>query len=450
MRQAFRIGVAISSILIVLGATVAPSQAAAPKPGTACKTLGQKIVSGKLTYTCSQSGSRLIWSKGYKLPLRVITKTLPVAISGKAYRAVIEVMGGTGYHFCNLQKGSGLPPGYSLKPKTCVITGIGEILPSGTTQRVSPPFVIIVTDSASPKPATIRMTTSIVTYPPAPEITVLKGTCYVEVNCGSLVATATGGTLPYTFSNGSGFPPMGLFVMSQTDGAYLSGVARTPTSNPAPFQVCVTDVVDRQACKTATVDVLPAPIFIVTVTKAGDGQGAVLTNYGPINCGATCQGKYAIGSELTLTANPIAGSVFTGWAGDCTGTGSCTLKIDGNTNVKATFTLNASGTYSGTAVIPNLNVTGFTGCEASTRTMSLTIVESEGGKITGKSTIPFTGTRVGNAITVTASTTYGLRGPFVWQWDGTNLTGSLPWFCYHLDTNELVNESTYTFTYKKY
>jgi hypothetical protein len=81
--------------------------------------------------------------------------------------------------------------------------------------------------------------------------------------------------------------------------------------------------------------------------------------------------------------------------------------------------------------------------------MSLTILETEGGKITGQSSITFAGTRVGNAITVTASTNYGSRGPYVWQWDGTNLTGSLPWFCYNLSTGALYNESTYTFTYKR-
>ena len=449
MKRILHVGIATSLVLVAMGATAPPTQAAAPKPGTACKTLGQKIVSGKLTYTCTKSGTKLVWSRGYKLPLRVLTKTLPAAISGKSYRAQIEVTGGTGYHYCSLQQGSGLPPGYSLNRKTCAISGMGEILPAGTTMRISPPFVIMVADSTSPKPAVIRLTLSITTYPQPPELSVIPVTCIATVACKVLVATATGGNPPFTYSSGSGFPPMGLSVWTDVDGGYLVGVARVPTPSPQSFQVCVVDQSGRQACETATVNVEPAPTYSVTVTKAGDGQGTVVSDYGPINCGEVCQGNFAIGIDERLDARPSPGSVFTGWSGDCTGTGSCTLKIDGNKNIVATFTLNASGTYSGIAVTPNLNVSGRTGCEASTRTMSLTILETEGGKITGQSSITFAGTRVGNAITVTASTNYGSRGPYVWQWDGTNLTGSLPWFCYNLSTGALYNESTYTFTYKR-
>lgn len=448
MKLELRVGVALSTLIVVLGTTVAPSVAAAPKPGTSCKTLGQKIVAGKLTYTCTKSGSKLMWSKGTKLPLRVTTQVLPAAISGKAYRAAIAVIGGTGYHFCKLQKGSVLPPGYSLNSKTCIITGIGEILPAGTTQRVSPPFVILVSDSAVPKAATIRLTTSIVTYPPAPEISVLKGSCQVGVSCASMVATASGGTSPYTFTNGSGFPPIGLFVMSESDGAYLTGTAMTPETGHA-LEVCVVDFAGRKACKKTTVDVLPAPTFTVTVSKGGDGQGTVLADYGPINCGEVCQANYSVGLSVRLDARSNPGSVFSGWSGECTGSGSCALKTDANKSVTATFTLNASGTYSGTAIWPNMNLPGRTGCEGSTRNSSLTIEEGADGKITGKAVINFSGSRNGGKITVTVDTIYGARGPYTWGWDGTNLAGILPAFCFNTSTGALLNESVYTFNYKK-
>ena len=38
-----------------------------------------------------------------------------------------------------------------------------------------------------------------------------------------------------------------------------------------------------------------------------------------------------------LTATPDAGSVFTGWTGDCTGTGTCTLTMSADHTVTATF-----------------------------------------------------------------------------------------------------------------
>ena len=451
MRGIIRAGTAYMLLIFVAVAAVSPAQGAAPKPGTTCQSLGEKIVSGKLTFTCAKSGSTLVWSKGYQLPLRVLTKTLPAAISGEPYRVQIEVSGGTGYHFCHLRQGSGLPRGYFLNPKTCIITGIGETLPAGTTMRISPPFVIIVTDSATPKKATLQLTASIVTYPPPALLTIVSNPvpCVVGKECNSLIATVSGSNPPYTFTLGTGgFPPLGLFLRQDGDSAFITGLARV-ADRGREFEICAVDIAGRATCKKASIAVEEAPNFVVTVDKVGDGQGTVVADYGPINCGGVCQGNYAVGTDARLDARALPGSVFAGWSGDCAGTGSCALKIDANRHVVATFRLNASGTYSGLATIPNLNVSGLTGCEGSTRTMSLTIQESVDGKITGKSTISFSGNRVGNVITVTASTIHGLRGPYVWQWDGTNLTGSLPWFCYNLSSGVVVNESTYSFAYKR-
>lgn len=436
-------------MLIVLGAMVAPSQAAAPKPGIACKTLGQKIVSAKLTYTCTKSGTKLVWSKGYNLPLRVLTKTLPAAFSGKTYRAQIQVTGGTGYHFCNLQKGSHLPPGYALNSKTCLITGVGEVLPAGTTKRISPPFSIMVTDSASPKPAAIRLTSSIITYPPPPVITTYRVVCQVSVACTALVAKATGGTTPYTFRSGSGFPPMGLSVWTDVGGGYLKGVARV-VSPGTLFQVCVVDRAGRSACKNAGVTVKPPPTFLIKVIKDGDGGGMVIANSGAIICGAVCQGPYATDTHMELWAVPDNGTLFMGWSGSCVGSSNCILDVDSDKVVTATFAINSTGAYTGTAIWPNQNLPGHTGCEAGTVTTTFIIVEEDGGVITGRSGIPFSGKRVGNTMTITADTGQGtgLRGPFEWHWDGTSITGSMPAFCWDNVTGALVGDSTYTFDLK--
>jgi len=42
---------------------------------------------------------------------------------------------------------------------------------------------------------------------------------------------------------------------------------------------------------------------------------------------------------VTLTPTPAAGFKFTGWAGACTGTGICSLKMDSDKTVTATFTV---------------------------------------------------------------------------------------------------------------
>src|SRR5437667_2657493 len=57
-----------------------------------------------------------------------------------------------------------------------------------------------------------------------------------------------------------------------------------------------------------------------------------------ITCGTDCS-SYASGTVVTLTAAPAAGSVFTGWSGGCTGTGSCMVTLTSAGTVTATFGL---------------------------------------------------------------------------------------------------------------
>jgi vibriolysin len=59
-----------------------------------------------------------------------------------------------------------------------------------------------------------------------------------------------------------------------------------------------------------------------------------------ISCGSGCQAAFAAGSSVALTATPAAGSIFTGWTGDCTGGGSCQVTVDQARSVTATFAPN--------------------------------------------------------------------------------------------------------------
>lgn len=81
----------------------------------------------------------------------------------------------------------------------------------------------------------------------------------------------------------------------------------------------------------------PTPRFALDVTKSGNGTGRVTSSPAGIDCGSDCSGSYDEGTSVTLTAQPNASSLFTGWSGACTGIGPCTMSVGANTSVSASF-----------------------------------------------------------------------------------------------------------------
>lgn len=75
----------------------------------------------------------------------------------------------------------------------------------------------------------------------------------------------------------------------------------------------------------------------VTIMKAGDGSGTVVSEPASVNCGTQCNISGAVGSTLTLRANPAADSFFEGWTGSCQGTGPCVVQVGFVDSLTATF-----------------------------------------------------------------------------------------------------------------
>ena len=73
------------------------------------------------------------------------------------------------------------------------------------------------------------------------------------------------------------------------------------------------------------------------MTKSGPGSGSVASAPAGISCGATCTATFANGTSVTLTATPTGRSRFTGWSGDCSGTGTCVLAMTANHAATARF-----------------------------------------------------------------------------------------------------------------
>ena len=80
--------------------------------------------------------------------------------------------------------------------------------------------------------------------------------------------------------------------------------------------------------------------YILTVAKAGTGTGAVTSNPHGIDCGAGCSSEFGSGTQVILSAQPVAGSNFVGWSGEgCSGTESCVVTMSQARTVTATFDL---------------------------------------------------------------------------------------------------------------
>jgi hypothetical protein len=77
--------------------------------------------------------------------------------------------------------------------------------------------------------------------------------------------------------------------------------------------------------------------YPLTVSKAGNGVGTVMSSPAGISCGSSCSASYLSGTTVTLTASPSAGSSFVGWSGACSGTATCTVSMTAARGVIATF-----------------------------------------------------------------------------------------------------------------
>ncbi len=82
----------------------------------------------------------------------------------------------------------------------------------------------------------------------------------------------------------------------------------------------------------------PLPPVAITILTTGSGTGVVTSSPGGIDCGATCDGLFAVGSPITLTAVAAQNSRFIGWSGGpCSGTGPCSFTVSTAETITAEF-----------------------------------------------------------------------------------------------------------------
>ncbi|EDN71430.1 protein containing Calx-beta domain [Beggiatoa sp. PS] len=127
--------------------------------------------------------------------------------------------------------------------------------------------------------------------------------------------------------------------------SYVSGTAVILTTTPAADSIftgwtgtgcadSLTITADMNC--TATFDLIPiSPVnYTLTINQTGTGSGSVSST--GIDCGSDCTESYVSGSAITLTATPVADSIFTGWTGtNC----ADSFNITTDMNCTATFVL---------------------------------------------------------------------------------------------------------------
>jgi len=119
-----------------------------------------------------------------------------------------------------------------------------------------------------------------------------------------------------------------------TVGTNLTGLTQGLTYNTAVTSVNANGV--ESACSPIISAVAKAggtePLITLTVNTHGQGSGGVSSVPVGLSCsgvaGTACSKGYASGTVVTVTAAPLAGSVFARWVGECEGTNpACTVTM---------------------------------------------------------------------------------------------------------------------------
>jgi phospholipase C len=90
---------------------------------------------------------------------------------------------------------------------------------------------------------------------------------------------------------------------------------------------------------TATFNSAPSSSSTATITvlSSGTGAGTVTSAPAGIDCPGVCSASFTSGTKVVLTASADSGDTFEGWAGPCTGKGTCSLARTTNATVTPTF-----------------------------------------------------------------------------------------------------------------
>jgi hypothetical protein len=255
----------------------------------------------------------------------------------------------------------------------------------------------------------------------------------VSPDPGNFGVVDTGGssTVKFTVSNRGQGTTSALAVGLQGDSDFSTTAGNCQGTSLSGGGQCTLDVVFRPVAfgvKTTTLSVSAAmggnPLLSLTgigrdyvkltVSKLGTGTGTVTAN--DLSCtGTTCSGLYprtdaSAYIKVNVSAMPDLYSTFTGWDnGGCSGTGGCTVTMDADKAVNATFTAKQI-----TVTASSQSLSGHTG------TVHSDDMKIDCGSICGP--IPYSAA----ARNLTFSARPSIRGSTFIGWRGGSCKGASP------------------------
>ncbi len=234
------------------------------------------------SYLClatDQSGNVVVASAN--VPLSILTTSLPADTQGTSYSQSLSAIGGTAPYSWKIISGT-LPSGLTLSSSGTIS---GAPSSSGTFT-----FVIEVSDASTPSQSSIEQLNIVVSSSPIIVTTTSLPNAALDT-AYSAVLSASGGTLPYSWSLGGGFLPTGL---SLSPSGSIFGV---PTiSGSFSFTVIVSDSSSPSQSQSAALS-----LTISATPSRSSTQGFWLAGYS-----ATTPYVYSYGSAPSITSSANA------------------------------------------------------------------------------------------------------------------------------------------------
>jgi hypothetical protein len=156
-----------------------------------------------------------------------------------------------------------------------------------------------------------------------------EGSIPADTDAGSTGSTSSGPGLSTSISGTSA---------SSSDASSGEASTSADTSDGEDTGTASSSGASGSSSDTDTGSETGPAMVTLRVEKLGSGLGGVRSDPDGILCGQQCELAFEIGTTVELTAMASAASLFLGWSGGrCSGEGPCTLVLEEDTVVQATF-----------------------------------------------------------------------------------------------------------------